>query len=72
MRSELVFNAMAYVSNRFLLTKLAAKATRKFHKPNTRIQETTNEVLIRFGHTNPIGGTRLVRQVPAEVLRKAS
>lgn len=55
MRSALVFDAMTYVSNRFLLTLLAAKATRKLHKPNTRVQETANEVLVRFSRTNPIG-----------------
>jgi hypothetical protein len=27
-----------------MLCQLASKATRKFHKPNTRIQETMNEV----------------------------
>ena len=54
MRSELVFRAMTYVSNRFLLTKVAAKATREFHRPNTRIQDTTNEVLGRFRHANPL------------------
>jgi hypothetical protein len=54
MRSELVFRAMTYVSNRFLLTKVAAKATRKFHRPNTRIQDTTNQVLGRFRHANPL------------------
>jgi hypothetical protein len=48
MRSELVFGAMTRVSNRYLLTKLAAKATRKLHRPNTRIQETTNDVLMHF------------------------
>jgi hypothetical protein len=31
-----------------MLCQLASKATRKFHKPNTRIQETTNEVLNRI------------------------
>jgi hypothetical protein len=36
MRSELVFVAMAHVSNRLLLTKLAAMATRKLPRPNTR------------------------------------
>jgi hypothetical protein len=45
MRSELAFGAMTYVSNRFLLTGVAAKATRKFHRPNTRIQDTANECL---------------------------
>ncbi|HMK30898.1 MAG TPA: hypothetical protein VK473_14535 [Terriglobales bacterium] len=28
-----------------MLCQLASKATRKFHRPNTRIQETMNEVL---------------------------
>jgi hypothetical protein len=27
-----------------MLCQLASKATRKFHRPNTRIQETMNEV----------------------------
>ncbi len=54
MRSDLVFDAMANVPNRFLLTNLAAKATRKLHRPNTRIVETTNDVLIRFSRANPL------------------
>jgi hypothetical protein len=45
MRSDLVFEAMAHVSGRFLLTKLVSKTTRKLHKPNTRIQDTTNAYL---------------------------
>ena len=56
MRSDLVFGAMTYVSNRFLLTRLAAKATRKFHRPNTRIEDTANDVFERFGHINPLAG----------------
>jgi hypothetical protein len=35
---------------------LAAKATRKLHKPNTRLQDTTNEVLDRFKDTIPMDG----------------
>jgi hypothetical protein len=31
-----------------MLCQLASKATRRFHKPNTRIQETMNEVLDRI------------------------
>lgn len=54
MRSERVFAAMTYVSNRFLLAKLAATATRKFHRPNTRIQETMDEVLLHFSQANPM------------------
>jgi hypothetical protein len=56
MRSELVFSAMTYVSNRFLLTRLASKATRKFHRPNTRIAETANKVFERVSLANPIAG----------------
>ena len=54
MRSELVFAVMPHVPNRFLLTRLAATATRKFHRPNTRIQETVNEVLMRFNRARLI------------------
>jgi hypothetical protein len=56
MRSELIFGAMTYVSNRFLLTRLASRATRSFHKPNTRIQDTANGVFERFAHINPLPG----------------
>ena len=53
MRSDLVFGALSHVSNRYQLCQLASKATRKLHKPNTRLQDTTNEVLDRFHFTNP-------------------
>jgi len=53
MRSDLVFGALSHVSNRYQLCQLASKATRKLHKPNTRLQDTTNEVLVRFHDTNP-------------------
>jgi hypothetical protein len=56
MRSELIFGAMTYVSNRFLLTRLAAKATRSFHRPNSRIEDTANEVFRRFTRGNPLAG----------------
>ena len=56
MRSELVFGAMTYVSNRFLLTRLASRATRSFHRPNTRIEDTANEVFERFAHAKPLAG----------------
>lgn len=48
MRSELIYPAVKTVNNRYMLCQVASKATRKFHKPNTRIQETMNEVLNRF------------------------
>jgi len=56
MRSDQVFGAMKYVPNRFLLTGLASKAVRSFHIPNTRIQDTTNEVFERFTRVNPFAG----------------
>ncbi len=48
MRSDKVFEALQTLQNRYMLCQLASKATRKFHKPNTRIQDTTNEVLNRI------------------------
>jgi hypothetical protein len=57
MRSDLVFKALSQVSNRYQLCQLASKATRKLHKPNTRLQDTTNEVLNRFEKSNPEGET---------------
>jgi hypothetical protein len=54
MRSELIFSAVKCVPNRFLLTGLASKATRRFHRPHTRIQETANEVFERFTRVNPV------------------
>ena len=44
-RYELVFYAVHTLRNRYMLCQLASKATRKFHRPNTRIQDTTNDVL---------------------------
>ena len=48
-RSHLVFEALHTLRNRYMLCQLASKATRRFHRPNTRIQETMNEVLNRIG-----------------------
>jgi hypothetical protein len=53
MRSDLVFGALSHVSNRYQLCQLASKATRKLHRPNTRVQDTANEVLARFQSINP-------------------
>ena len=49
MRSDLVFACMGRVPNRYFLTKLAAKAARKLHRPNTRIADTINDALRRLG-----------------------
>ncbi len=55
MRSDLIFGALTHVKNRYELCQLASKATRKLHKPNTRLQDTTNEVLDRFKDSSPGG-----------------
>ena len=72
MRSELVFGAMTYISNRYLLTMLAARATRKFHRPNTRIQDTANDVFLRFSRSSPIPAVRYIPQRTDIPLRRAS
>jgi len=63
MRSALVFGAMENVPNRFLLAKLAAKATRKFHRPHTRVEETVNEVLVRFSCASPVRESQNIAKV---------
>jgi pterin-4a-carbinolamine dehydratase len=55
MRSDLIYGALTHISNRYQLCQLASKATRKLHKPNTRLQDTTNEVLVRFHQASPVG-----------------
>ena len=62
MRSDLVFAAMNHVPNRYLLVRLASKATRQFHRPNTHIKDTVNDVLYRFGCANPIP----IRETPQD------
>ena len=72
MRSELIYDALRTVQNRYLLCQVASKATRKFHKPNTRIQDTMNEVFERFAESE--SSTRLVAQsgLVAEAQRRAA
>jgi hypothetical protein len=60
MRSDLIFGALTHVTNRYELCQLASKATRKLHKPNTRLQDTTNDVLDRFKDTIPMDGAEAV------------
>jgi hypothetical protein len=66
MRSQLIFGALTYVRNRYELCQLASKAARKLHKPTNRLQDTMNDVLIRFHHSNPLGESA----VPVEQVRK--
>ena len=60
MRSDLIFGALAHVRNRYELCQLAAKATRKLHKPTTRLQDTANEVLVRFNESNPMSSASAI------------
>jgi hypothetical protein len=70
MRSDLVFGALSHVSNRYQLCQLASKATRKLHKPNTRLQDTTNEVLGRFQTTNPGAAAAVESAEPQSMERR--
>jgi hypothetical protein len=63
MRSELVFVAAAVTSNRYLLTLVASKATRRMHRPDARLEDTSNVVLQLCGRRNPIVGARYFGQV---------
>jgi hypothetical protein len=67
MRSDLIYGALAHISNRYQLCQLASKATRKLHKPNTRLQDTTNEVLVRFHQKSPMGAVNQAIAVPEQV-----
>jgi hypothetical protein len=73
MRSDLVFGALSHVSNRYQLCQLASKATRKLHKPNTRLQDTANEVLARFRSTDPASALPVAdpAEEPVETRRAA-
>ncbi len=78
MRSELVFAAERSLPNRYGLCRLVSTATRKFHWPNTRIEETTDVVLrhiakpsaevVKLNSTEIQGETLLLGTGTAEIL----
>jgi hypothetical protein len=68
MRSELVSKAFIYESNRYQLCRLIANGTRKLHRPNTRLQETTNDVIERF--SAPVSMVEAARFAQAEEDRR--
>ncbi len=72
MRSDLIHEALRTVSNRYTLCQLASKATRKFHKPNTRIQDTMNEILEKFGEASGDVSRVVAKQKVAEGQRRAA
>jgi hypothetical protein len=51
-RSEMVFAAEHRLPNRYMLCRVLASATRKFHKPATRIEDTTDAMLRRIANAN--------------------
>lgn len=55
-RSELVFGAQVHLPNRYRLCRLVALATRKLHKPSSRVQDTVNDVLVRLAAPNTKAG----------------
>ena len=72
MRSDRVFDALQTLRNRYMLCQLASKATRRFHKPNTRIQETMNEVLERFSTSADLEKARATQELPVSAQRHAA
>jgi len=73
MRSDLIYDALDTVRNRYLLCQLLSKATRKFHKLNTRVQETMNDVLVRVGNANEVDSViKLANEEVAEPQRRAA
>jgi hypothetical protein len=73
MRSDLIYDALDTVRNRYLLCQLISKATRKFHKPNTRVQETMNDVLVRVGNAGEANSVIEVAAIQvAEPQRRAA
>jgi hypothetical protein len=73
MRSDLIYDALDTVRNRYLLCQLISKATRKFHKPNTRVQETMNDVLVRVGKAGEPDSVIELTAIPlAEPQRRAA
>jgi len=64
MRSDKIFGALDRVQNRYKLCQLTAQATRKLHRPNTRVQETMNEVLERFSTSADLERKRAAQEMP--------
>jgi hypothetical protein len=72
MRSDFVFGALDRISNRYQLCQLVSKGTRKLHRPKTRLQDTTNDVLARLRHLSPIADTRIALESAPFQRRRAA
>ena len=71
MRSEMISVALVHESNRYLLSQLIAKATRKLHRPHTRVPDTMNDALALLGANNP-GVTSATFEAALAELRKVA
>ena len=71
MRADLTLIALAVEPNRYLLTRLIAKATRKLHRSNTRLQDTMNDVFERFGCSKPRADRRVAEAASSSEGRAA-
>lgn len=56
MRSELVFAAKCTVPSGYVLCRVVSTATRKFHRPRTRIEDTTDDVLRYLANSGVAAG----------------
>jgi len=72
MRSNKVFEALHTLRNRYMLCQLASKATRRFHRPNTRIQETMNQVLDKIATAEERNRILLEPEKVVEAQRRAA
>ncbi len=72
MRSQMVFEALHTLRNRYMLCQIASKATRKFHRPATRIQETMNNVLDKISGASEREEILREPEVVAEQQRRAA
>lgn len=72
MRSHLIYGALNPVQNRYMLCQLVSKATRKFHRPATRVQDTMNNVLAQFSGAGAPEEVMSVKNEVAEIQRKAA
>ena len=72
MRSNRVFEALQTLRNRYLLCQIASKATRRFHRPATRIPETMNQVLDKISIASERDAILREPEVVAEQQRRAA
>ncbi len=72
MRSHLIYGALAPVQNRYLLCQLASKATRKFHRPATRVQDTMNDVFAKFSKADDAEKVMAIANSVAEPHQQAA